>query len=59
MRTFITRLVRDDEGQDLVEYVLLIALIALAVAIAFPPLTDAITGVFNTVRTRLNTASGT
>jgi Flp pilus assembly pilin Flp len=59
MRTFIRRLVRDDEGQELVEYVLLIALIALAVAIAFPPLTDAITGVFNTVRTRLNTASGT
>jgi len=59
MRKLIGRFLHDEEGQDLVEYVLLIALIALAVAIAFPPLTDAITGVFNTVRTRLNTASGT
>ena len=37
MRKFIARLLRDDEGQDLVEYVLLVSLIALAVAAAFPP----------------------
>lgn len=49
MRKFITRFVRDDEGQDLVEYVLLISLIALAVAAAFPPVTAAITGVFTAV----------
>ena len=39
MRKLIARLLRDDEGQDLVEYVLLISLIALAVAAAFPPVT--------------------
>ena len=44
MRTLMTRLLRDDEGQDLVEYVLLVSLIALAVAAAFPPVTSAITG---------------
>jgi Flp pilus assembly pilin Flp len=49
MRKLISRLLRDEEGQDLVEYVLLISLIALAVAAAFPPVTAAITGVFTSV----------
>ena len=49
MRKFMVRLLREDEGQDLVEYVLLVSLIALAVALAFPPVTQAITGVFNRV----------
>jgi Flp pilus assembly pilin Flp len=53
MRTFFARLLRDDEGQDLVEYVLLVSLIALAVAAAFPPVTNAITAVFTNVATRL------
>ncbi|MEO5823183.1 MAG: Flp family type IVb pilin [Vicinamibacteraceae bacterium] len=53
MRTLMARLFRDDEGQDLVEYVLLVSLIALAVAAAFPPVTGAITAVFNRVATRL------
>lgn len=46
MRTFITRFVRDEDGQDLVEYVLLVSLIALAVAAAFPPVTLAIRNLF-------------
>ena len=49
MRTLMSRLLRDDEGQDLVEYVLLVSLIALAVAAAFPPVTAAITAVFTNV----------
>jgi Flp pilus assembly pilin Flp len=49
MRNFIKRFLRDEEGQDLVEYVLLVSLIALAVAAAFPPVTAAITGVFDAV----------
>ena len=53
MRTLLKRVLRDDEGQDLVEYVLLISLIALAVATAFPPVTRAITGVFNSVSSAL------
>ena len=58
MQTLITRLLRDDEGQDLVEYVLLVSLIALAVAAAFPPVTTAITAVFNRVSTSLNGGGG-
>jgi Flp pilus assembly pilin Flp len=56
MRKFMTRLLRDDEGQDLVEYVLLVSLIALAVATAFPPVRNAIIGVFNSVATQLGGA---
>lgn len=38
---------QEDEGQDLVEYALLVALIAIAVAAAFPPLATAVKGVFS------------
>jgi Flp pilus assembly pilin Flp len=54
MRTLIARLLRDEEGQDLVEYVLLVSLIALAVAAAFPPVTTAITAVFTSVATAVS-----
>jgi Flp pilus assembly pilin Flp len=53
MWKLMTRFLRDEEGQDLVEYVLLVSLIALAVAAAFPPVTSAITAVFDRVATRL------
>jgi Flp pilus assembly pilin Flp len=53
MKKLLMRLVREDEGQDMVEYVLLVALIALAVAAAFPPVVTAITGVFTAVDTAL------
>jgi Flp pilus assembly pilin Flp len=53
MKNLMMRLLREDEGQDLVEYVLLVSLIALAVALAFPPVTAAITGVFTRVSARL------
>jgi Flp pilus assembly pilin Flp len=46
MRKLIARFLRDEEGQDLVEYVLLVAVIALVVAAAVPPVADAITGIF-------------
>ena len=58
MKNFIARFLRDDEGQDLVEYVLLISLIGLAVAAAFPPVTSAITAVFTNVSTRLGGGGG-
>ena len=37
----------EEEGQTIVEYVLLIVLIALAVAVAQPNITNAIRNVFN------------
>ncbi len=56
MKSLMLRLLREDDGQDLVEYVLLVSLIALAVALAFPPVTTAITNVFNSVSTTLGGA---
>lgn len=58
MRSLMVRLLREDDGQDLVEYVLLVSLIALAVALAFPPVTTAITNVFTQVQTRLGGGGG-
>ena len=53
MRNVLIRLLREDEGQDMVEYVLLVSLIALAVAAAFPPVITAITTVFTRASTCL------
>jgi Flp pilus assembly pilin Flp len=53
MRKLIAELLRDDSGQDLVEYVLLVSLIGLAVAAAFPPVITAITNVFTRVQAEL------
>jgi pilus assembly protein Flp/PilA len=52
------RLLRDDEGQDLVEYVLLISLVALAVIAAFPALRTAITDAFTRVAGQINATPG-
>ena len=46
MKNFMLRLWKEEEGQDLIEYVLLVALIALLVAATFPALAAAITAVF-------------
>ena len=43
----------EDEGQDLIEYALLVALIALAAAAAFPPLATALKTVFSNATTQL------
>jgi Flp pilus assembly pilin Flp len=58
MRELIARLVREDEGQDLVEYVLLISLIGLALVSAFPTVRNAISGVFDRVATGLGGGTG-
>jgi Flp pilus assembly pilin Flp len=58
MKNLMLRLLREDDGQDLVEYVLLVSLIALAVALAFPPVTAAITSVFNSVSATVGGGGG-
>ncbi len=45
-----------EEGQDLVEYALLVALIALGATAAMNSLSTAISGAFNNVATQLNGA---
>ena len=46
MKNFMLRLWKEEEGQDLIEYVLLVALIALLVAVGFPAVAGAINGQF-------------
>jgi Flp pilus assembly pilin Flp len=50
----LRRLMVETEGQDIIEYALLICLVALVVAAAFPPITSAISGAFTRASTCLN-----
>jgi pilus assembly protein Flp/PilA len=56
MLTRATRWVRDDRGQDLIEYALLAALIALAAVVAMTATGTSINDLFNTVSGRLNSS---
>lgn len=47
MKNFVVRLWKEEEGQDLIEYVLLVALIALLVAVGFPAVAAAINSQFS------------
>jgi pilus assembly protein Flp/PilA len=47
-------LIREDEGQDLIEYALVVALIALAATAGMGNLATAINGAFTTVGTKLS-----
>ncbi len=58
MTALFRRFVREDEGQDLVEYAMLIALIALAVVAAVSGLATAIGGQYTTITTSAPLTSG-
>lgn len=47
------KLLRGEEGQDLVEYALLASLIALAAMASISPIASAVTTVFNNISTSL------
>jgi pilus assembly protein Flp/PilA len=53
MKNLIKRFIREEEGQDLVEYALLLALIALVVALLIPTLTTAIGTVYTNIAAAL------
>ena len=59
MTHFVKALWDDQSGQDLVEYVLIIVLIALGVAVALTLFQNAIKGAFNHAASTLNTQAGT
>ena len=54
MKNLIVRFVREDEGQDLVEYALLITFIALACIIGMQQLGTAINQKYQDISTSLN-----
>ncbi len=57
MSELIKRLVYEEEGQDLVEYALLLVLIALVAITALPALGQAISNVFVRAKSTLESGS--
>lgn len=59
MKELMLRLWREEEGQDLTEYALLLVLIALAVAAVLPFFANALRTVFNNASSNLQTSTST
>jgi pilus assembly protein Flp/PilA len=57
MRNLLVRLWKEEEGQDLTEYALLLVLLALAASTTLSALASAIKVVFNNAATNLSTAT--
>lgn len=56
IRTIIHHLLRQENGQDLIEYALVAALIGLAAVAALNTLSGDVTGIFTSIGTSLSTA---
>ena len=54
MKNLMNRLLKEEDGQDLIEYALLVALLALTCTAAISPLSAAIRDVFNNASTSLS-----
>ena len=54
---FVKSFVRNDEGQDLLEYALLVALIALVAITAVTAAGKSVNGIFNAIATALASAA--
>jgi pilus assembly protein Flp/PilA len=56
MRNLISWLKNEESGQGMVEYGLIIGLVAIALVIALGTLTDSLDGIFGRISTALNAA---
>lgn len=56
MKNLITRFIQEEEGQDLIEYSLLCALLAVACIAGMQALAGGVNGLFTNVGTTLATA---
>ena len=54
---FVRSIVNREEGQDLLEYALLVALIALVAIVAVTAAGDSVSTIFNTIATKLADAA--
>ena len=57
MKQFVNRLLKEEQGQDLVEYTLLLAFVALASAALFISAGDSIESIWKAANTRLSAAN--
>lgn len=53
----LLRVLREDSGQDLIEYTMLMAFVALASAALFISAGNSVKGIWTTANTRLTTAN--
>jgi Flp pilus assembly pilin Flp len=53
MKTMLTSFIRDEQGQDLIEYTLLLAFVALASAALFIGAGNSVTGIWSVTNSRL------
>ncbi|HXK58305.1 MAG TPA: hypothetical protein PLP42_00285 [Acidobacteriota bacterium] len=58
LKTQLTQLRNDQKGVTIVEYVIMIALVALAVALASPNVRDAVVSIFEAVESALTDLEG-
>jgi Flp pilus assembly pilin Flp len=59
MKTFCSRLWNDEQGQDLIEYTLMLAFVALASAALFSSAGSSINQIWSKTNSQLSTAAGT
>jgi Flp pilus assembly pilin Flp len=57
MRTFVQRFWKDESGQDLIEYTLLMAFVALASASIFVSTVSSISGIWGAASNQLSNAA--
>jgi Flp pilus assembly pilin Flp len=57
MRQLIARLVRDDRGQDLIEYAFLAIFVALAVTVGLQAIADGVNTGFSNIGTQVGGSS--
>ena len=57
MTTFINSFLRDEQGQDLIEYTLLLAFVALASAALFIGAGNSVKGIWTQTNTQLSAAN--
>jgi Flp pilus assembly pilin Flp len=57
MKTLVNRLLRDEQGQDLIEYTLLLAFVALASAALFISSGDSVKSIWGNANTNLDSAA--
>lgn len=55
--SFLMEFLRDDEGQDMVEYTLLLAFIALSAAAVFSGISVSLAAIWTTANSSLNAAA--
>ncbi len=57
MKTLLTRFFRDEQGQDLIEYTLLLAFVCLASAALFISAGGSVSGIWTATNSRLDVAN--